>query len=116
MGRFIEGADRRQATLLPEAIDNYVGEETSVRVIDAFVDVLDLAALGFDGVTPEETGRPSYHPATMLKIYEQPEPGEARQQHCARQNGVYQPARGQRVQSYQKCVNCRRWHGPRDEH
>jgi transposase len=69
MGRFIEGADRRQATLLPETIDDYVGEENPVRVIDAFVDMLDLAALGFNGVVPEETGRPSYHPATMLKIY-----------------------------------------------
>lgn len=69
MGRFIEGADRTQATLLPEAIDDYVGEENPVRVVDAFVDALDLAALGFAGVFPEETGRPSYHPATMLKIY-----------------------------------------------
>lgn len=69
MGRFIEGADRRQATLLPEAIEDYVGEENPVRVIDAFVEMLELAALGFDGVVPEETGRPSYHPATMLKIY-----------------------------------------------
>jgi hypothetical protein len=48
MGRFIEGADRRQATLLPEAIEDYVGEENPVRVIDAFVQILDLAALGFD--------------------------------------------------------------------
>jgi len=69
MGRFIEGADRRQATLLPEAVEDYVGEENPVRVIDAFVEILDLAALGFDGVIPEDTGRPSYHPATMLKIY-----------------------------------------------
>jgi transposase len=69
MGRFIEGADRSQATLLPEAIDDYVGEDNPVRVVDAFIDTLDLAALGFDGVVPEETGRPSYHPATMLKIY-----------------------------------------------
>lgn len=69
MGRFIEGADRTQTTLLPEAIDNYVGEENPVRVVDAFVDALDLAGLGFDGVIPEETGRPSYHPATILKIY-----------------------------------------------
>jgi len=69
MGRFIEGADRRQATLLPDTIEDYVGEENSVRVIDAFVEMLDLAALGFDGIIPEETGRPSYHPATMLKIY-----------------------------------------------
>ena len=69
MGRFIEGADRTQVTLLPEAIDDYVGEDNPVRVVDAFVDALDLAALGFDGVVPEETGRPSYHPATVLKIY-----------------------------------------------
>lgn len=69
MGRFIEGADRRQATLLPEALDDYVGEENPVRAVDAFVEALDLAALGFDGVAPEETGRPSYHPATLLKIY-----------------------------------------------
>ena len=52
MGRFIEGADRAQATLLPEAIDGYVGEENPVRVVDAFVDALDLAGLGFDGVIP----------------------------------------------------------------
>ncbi len=69
MGRFIEGEDRRQATLLPDTIEDYVGEENPVRVIDAFVEMLDLAALDFDGVIPEETGRPSYHPATLLKIY-----------------------------------------------
>lgn len=69
MGRFIEGADRRQATLLPDTIEDYVGDENPVRVIDAFVDMLDLAAVGFDGVVLEETGRPSYHPATMLKMY-----------------------------------------------
>jgi transposase len=69
MGRFIEGADRRQATLLPDTIEDYVGEENPVRVVDAFVDMLDLRALGFDGVVPEETGRPSYHPATLLRIY-----------------------------------------------
>jgi transposase len=69
MGRFIEGADRRQLTLLPDAIEDYVGEENPVRVIDAFVDMLDLASLGFAGVIPEETGRPSYQPATLLKIY-----------------------------------------------
>lgn len=69
MGRFIKGADRTQATLLPETIDDYVGEDNPVRVVDGFVDALDLAALGFDGVIPEETGRPSYHPAKILKIY-----------------------------------------------
>jgi transposase len=69
MGRFTEGADRTQATLLPEKVDDYVGEDNPVRVVDAFVDALDLAALGFGGDIPEETGRPSYHPATILKIY-----------------------------------------------
>ena len=59
MGRFIEGADRRQATLLPEALDDYVGADNPVRVIDAFLDALDLREFGFDGVVPEETERPS---------------------------------------------------------
>jgi transposase len=69
MKRFVEGEDRRQATLLPECIDDYVAEDNPVRAVEAFVDALDLAALGFDGVVPEATGRPAYHPATLLKIY-----------------------------------------------
>lgn len=69
MGRFIEGADRQQRILLPETLDDFVEADNPVRVVDAYVDALDLAALGFDGVVPEETGRPGYHPATMLKIY-----------------------------------------------
>ncbi len=69
MSRFIDEADRSQGTLLPETIDEYVSEENPVRVIDAFVAVLDLASLGFEGVEPKATGRPAYHPATMLKIY-----------------------------------------------
>ena len=68
MKRFIEGLDRSQTTLLPDCIDDYVDEDNPVRAIDAFVDMLDLAALGFD-VEPEATGRPGYHPAVMLKIY-----------------------------------------------
>ena len=68
MKRFIEGLDRSQATLLPECFDDYVEDDNPVRVVDAFVDTLDLAALDFD-VEPEATGRPGYHPATMLKIY-----------------------------------------------
>src|SRR6516225_9470509 len=67
--RFIEGQDRGQLILLPECLDDYVGEDNSVRVVEAFIDELDLAALGFAGVVPEATGRPSYHPATLLKIY-----------------------------------------------
>ena len=69
MARFIEGADRRQAALLPESLDDYVDVDNPVRVVDAFVDALDLTELGFDGVAPEATGRPGYHPATLLKIY-----------------------------------------------
>src|SRR5919202_481007 len=69
MKRFVEGEDRRQATLLPECTDDFVTDENPVRVIDAFVAKLDLAELGFDGVLPERTGRPAYHPATLLRIY-----------------------------------------------
>ena len=69
MKRFIEGEDRRQGTLLPEYLEDYVSEENPVRVIDVFVDELDLKALGFEGVVPEVTGRPSYHPGLLLKIY-----------------------------------------------
>ena len=69
MGRFVEGQNRRQVTLLPECLDDYVGEDNPVRVVEAFIGELDLGVLGFAGVVPEATGRPSYHPATMLKIY-----------------------------------------------
>src|ERR671917_408535 len=69
MKRFVEGEDRRQATLLPECLDDYVAPDNPVRIIEAFVDELDLAALGFAGVVPEATGRPAYHPSTLLKIY-----------------------------------------------
>ena len=69
MKRFVEGTDRRQITLLPPCLDDYVTEENPVRVVEVFVDELDLGALGFAGVMPEATGRPSYHPATMLKLY-----------------------------------------------
>ena len=66
--RFIEGRDRDQATLFPERLDESIDPENPVRVVDAFIDAIDLEELGFD-VTPEATGRPGYHPATMLKIY-----------------------------------------------
>ena len=69
MKRFVEGEDRRQGVLLPEFLDDYVGEDNPVRAIDVFVDELDLEALGFSSVVPEVTGRPAYHPATLLKIY-----------------------------------------------
>jgi transposase len=69
MKRYVEGEDRSQATLFPERLDDYIAEDNPVRVIDVFVDELDLALLGFDGMEPELTGRPAYHPATLLKIY-----------------------------------------------
>jgi transposase len=69
MKRFVEGQDRRQLILLPDCLGDYVGEDNPVRVVDAFIDELDLAVLGFAGVVPEATGRPSYHPVTLLKIY-----------------------------------------------
>ena len=68
MKRFIEGADRRQVMLLPDCLDDYVDEDSPVRAVDVFVDMLDLAALGFS-VEPEATGRPGYHPGLMLRIY-----------------------------------------------
>jgi len=69
MKRFVEGADRGQSTLFPECLEDWVGEDNPVRVIDVFVDNLDLADLGFSGVEPQATGRPSYHPAVLLKLY-----------------------------------------------
>jgi transposase len=69
MKRFVEGEDRRQGVLLPEFLDDYVSEENPVRAIDVFVDELELGALGFEGVVPEATGRPGYHPGLLLKIY-----------------------------------------------
>src|SRR6266540_3201251 len=69
MHRFIDGEDRMQHTLLPHCLEDYVGEENPVRVIEVFVDELDLSALGFSGMTPAATGRPAYHPSTLLKIY-----------------------------------------------
>jgi transposase len=69
MKRFVEGIDRGQATLFPACLEDWIDGENPVRVIDAFVDKLDLSRLGFDGVAPEATGRPSYHPAVLLKLY-----------------------------------------------
>jgi transposase len=69
MKRFVEGTDRGQSTLFPECLQDWIGEDNPVRVIDVFVDELDLAELGFGGVDPEATGRPSYHPSVLLKLY-----------------------------------------------
>ncbi len=69
MGRFIEGEVRGQQSLLPASLDDYVEEDNPVRVVDAFIDELDLNAMEFVGVTPAATGRPAYHPSTLLKLY-----------------------------------------------
>jgi transposase len=68
MSGFIEGANRQQSTLFPERIDDYVGEDSAVRVIDVFIDRLDISGLGFKAEAAV-TGRPGYHPRTLLKIY-----------------------------------------------
>ena len=69
MKRFVEGADRGQSTLLPECLDDWIDEGNPVRAIDAFVDLLELAELGFDGVEPAATGRPAFRPSVLLKLY-----------------------------------------------
>jgi len=69
MKRFIEGVDRGQSTLFPECLEDWIGEDNPVRVIDVFVDELDLVGLGFGRAEPEATGRPGYHPAMLLKLY-----------------------------------------------
>ncbi len=69
MKRFVEGVARGQGTLFPERLDDYIGEDNPVRVIDVFVDELDLGGLGFAGVDPQATGRPAYHPSDLLKLY-----------------------------------------------
>src|SRR5262249_18619227 len=69
MRRFVEGIDRGQSTLFPECPEDWIDENNPVRVIDVSVDGVNLGALGFEGVDPEITGRPSYHPSVLLKIY-----------------------------------------------
>src|SRR5437899_12090675 len=69
MKRFVEGTDRGQNTLFPECLRDWLHDDNPVRVIDVFVDELDFGGLGFDGVDPEATGRPSYHPSMLVKLY-----------------------------------------------
>jgi len=69
MKRFVEGVDRGQSTLLPECLDDWIDEDNPVRAIDVFVDELDLTDVGFGRVDPKATGRPSYHPSVLLKLY-----------------------------------------------
>jgi transposase len=65
----LRGVDRGQTTLFPECLKDWIGEDNPARVVDVFVEELDLAELGFGGVDPEATGRPSYHPSILLKLY-----------------------------------------------
>jgi len=69
MPRFVEAEPRSQATLFPERIEDYIGDENPVRALDAFVDMLDIEKIGLPGMMPKVTGRPAYHPSTMLKFY-----------------------------------------------
>src|SRR5947209_18671830 len=69
MKRFVEGIDRGQSTLLPECVEDWISEDNPVRVIDVFVDGLDLGEMAFEGVDPAVTGRPAYHPSVLLKLY-----------------------------------------------
>ena len=69
MKRFVQGQERSQGTLFPICLEEYISDDNPVRVIDVFVEELNLRALGFDGVVPRTTGRPAYHPAALLKIY-----------------------------------------------
>jgi transposase len=80
MAGFVEGVDRGQSTLFPAVLDDYVAEDNPVRAVDVFVDGLDLDKLGFVGVQPLDTGRPGYHPDTMLKRRIEVQGGQ-----CARQ-------------------------------
>src|SRR3979411_992693 len=69
MRGFVQGADRQQTTLFPECLDDWVNESNSIRAVNVFVDALELRDLGFDGVDPAATGRPAYHPSSLLKLY-----------------------------------------------
>src|SRR3974390_1633975 len=69
MRRFVEGVDRGQSTLFPQYLEDWICEDNPVRAVDLFVDGLDLAEHGFSGIEPEATGRPSYHPSVLLKLY-----------------------------------------------
>lgn len=69
MSRYIEGQDRQQVTLLPECLDDFIAEDNTLRIVDVFINELNLLALGFDGAKPATTGRPSYRPSVLLKLY-----------------------------------------------
>lgn len=69
MAGFIEGVDRGQSVLFPDRLDDWIGEDSLVRVVDLFVEELDLQRLGFARSAAARTGRPGYHPAVLLKLF-----------------------------------------------
>ena len=69
MSGYIEGIEREQVTLFPDRLEDWIGEDHPVRVVDAFVDALDLSEAGFARIAPARTGRPGYHPAVLLKLF-----------------------------------------------
>ena len=69
MKRFVDGVDRSQGLLLHDRLEDFVHDDNPVRVVDAFVDALDLSGLGFEAANRVAGGRPAYHPAALLKIY-----------------------------------------------
>ena len=115
MARFIEGRDRDQAILFPERLDEAIGADNPVRVVDAFIDALDVAELGFD-VMPEATGRPGYHPVTMLKMYlygylNQVQSSRRLERECQRNVEVMWLI-GQLTPDFKTIADCRRDNGP----
>src|ERR1700733_5787677 len=115
MGRFVEGEDRRQQTLLPSSLEDYVGEDSAARVVDAFVDELDLAALGFEMI-PAATGRPASHPATLLKLYVygylNRVPSSRRLEREAQRNVELMWLTGKLAPDHKTIANFRKDHGP----
>jgi transposase len=115
VSRFVAGEDRRQPTLLPSCLDDYVGEESPARVIDVFVDELDLDGLGF-GTTPAATGRPAYHPAMLLKLYVygylNRVPSSRRLEREAQRNVELMWLTGKLTPDHKTIANFRKDHGP----
>ena len=115
MGRFVEGEDRRQPALLPSCLDDYVDEDNPARVIDVFVDDLDLGALGF-GMIPATTGRPAYHPAMLLKLYVygylNRVPSSRRLEREAQRNVELMWLTGKLTPDHKTIANFRKDHGP----
>ncbi len=115
MGRFVEGEDRRQPTLLPSCLDDYVSEDNPARVIEVFVDELDLGDLGFE-VSPASTGRPAYHPATLLKLYVygylNRVPSSRRLEREAQRNVELMWLTGKLAPDHKTIANFRKDHGP----